>query len=163
MKMTVMSRKAAHEYSFQNIPKTIIISIASIDEEKNTFAKNPNIIDILYLFFDDVEKNEPNHITITDARLIIDFINKYKNSDVELVVHCGAGVSRSAGVCAAIMKIVNDNDFPIFDNPRFCPNMTCYRTVLETYFGAYDEEAAAINEQHNINVWLKAIDNDENE
>ena len=158
MKMMVMSRSDARRYSFKDIPKTIIISIASIDENRNKFADNDNIVDILYLFFDDVEKNEPNHITVDDANKIIAFINKYKDSDVELIVHCGAGVSRSAGVCAAIMKIVNDNDFPIFDNPRFCPNMTCYRTILETYFGAYDEEAAAANEQHNIDIWTKLFE-----
>lgn len=158
MKMMVMSRSDARRYSFKDIPKTIIISIASIDEDKNNFADNDNIVDILYLFFDDVEKNEPNHITVDDANKIIAFINKYKDSNVELIVHCGAGVSRSAGVCAAIMKIVNGNDFPIFDNPRFCPNMTCYRTILETYFGAYDEEAAAANEQHNIDIWTKLFE-----
>ena len=158
MKMMVMSRSDARRYSFKDIPKTIIISIASIDEDKNKFADNDNIIDILYLFFDDVEKNEPNHITVDDANKIIAFVNKYKDSDVELIVHCGAGVSRSAGVCAAIMKIVNGNDFSIFDNPRFCPNMTCYRTILETYFGAYDEEAAAANEQHNIDIWTKLFE-----
>ena len=34
-------------------------------------------------------------------------------------------------LAAALMKYFNGDDSPIFDNPQYCPNMRCYRMVLE--------------------------------
>ena len=115
----------------------------------------PNLIDVLSLRFNDVESNEPNHMMRADAEAIIAFVNKYINDVSQIIVHCGAGVSRSAGVAAALMLIINNDDSPIFDNPKFCPNRCCYRTTLNAFFGSYSEEAIEEKFKHNIEVWVK--------
>lgn len=161
MKFQVMNRFTASEYSKNtNIPKTIIISITDIGSFENTFAQNDQIIDILRLQFYDCDFGDLGHITDEDGKKIIEFVNKYLKNIEQIVVHCEGGVSRSAGVCAALMKIINGNDWEIFNNAKYCPNMTCYRTVLETYFGSYDETEANEKLTHNIKIWRKANDLD---
>ena len=157
MKLRVLSRadtikfaKAPHDY------KTIIISISNSYEYNKKLIKNSasNIQDILYLYFDDVDtRHKENYwwdsnndsvfkdefgnvytpIQKKDAKAIVDFVEKYKDSVDEIVVHCFAGVSRSAGVCAAIMKALTGKDNEIFGNDFFVPNMMCYSMVMEEF------------------------------
>lgn len=156
MKFEVLSRQNAKKMSYkQDIEDCIIISITDIDKEINKFASNPHIKNICRVQFDDVEINEPRHITRNDAEKILEFVNHYVDKIDKIVVHCEAGVSRSAGVCAALMQIINGNDSEIFNNPKFCPNMTCYRTVLTAFFGSYDQEAADEKIKRNIEIWRK--------
>ena len=39
-------------------------------------------------------------------------------------------ISRSSGVGAAILKHYTGDDSSVFENPRFHPNMWCYRKTL---------------------------------
>jgi predicted protein tyrosine phosphatase len=55
--------------------------------------------------------------------------NNVKKIDI-LVVHCEAGVSRSAGVAAAISKFFMNSDDYYFKT--FLPNMLCYRKVFNS-------------------------------
>lgn len=159
MKFQVMSRQKARKHSFrEDIKKCVIVSINDKADVRNNFHNNSNIKAICSLFFDDVEGDEPNCMTRDDADKIIGFVNQYINdtNDIEeIIVHCGAGVSRSAGVCAALMLILTGDDSDIFNNPKFCPNMHCYRLVLESYFGYYDKEAADEKLRRNIVLWRK--------
>ena len=140
MVFKVLSRSGAIAYSYkQNIPKTEIISISDAYDSYPHFNDNQKFSRILYLKFDDVEKGEPNCITTEDAKKIVKFINTVNKDIEQIIVHCGAGVSRSAGVCAAIMKYLTGDDSEIFDNPKYCPNMTCYRTVLNGFYSLKEE------------------------
>ena len=151
----VLSRKAAKDISCEIKEPTIIISISDVDQEANNFHNNPYIKDILRLWFDDVEVGKSNCMDRHDATRIIKFINKNINIADNIIVHCGAGVSRSAGIAAALMLILNDDDSPIFNNGRYCPNMTCYRLVLNAYYGSYDEEVIQEKVARNIVEWRK--------
>lgn len=157
MIIRVMSRQQAREFSSTDFQeKTIIISINEVFGPLAAFDRhNPNLVDVLSLRFSDVESDEPDHMAEEDAKQVIQFINKYINSVDQIVVHCGAGISRSAGVAAALMLIINGDDSLIFDNPKFCPNRCCYRTVLNTFFGSYSEEAIEEKFRHNIEIWRK--------
>ena len=156
MKYKVMNREAASRYSSQIDIPTIIISITDPNSLDNTFANNTNIIDVLRLKFFDVDFDEPGHIEKEDAEKIIEFINKYINKIDQIIVHCEGGVSRSSGVCAAIMKIIDGNDWAIFNNSKYVPNRACYHTILTSYFGGYDEKEVDEKIAHNIKLWRKA-------
>lgn len=157
MQFQVMSRENAKAYSFRdNINKCVIVSINGTDEELNRFNENPAIKAICPLVFNDVEGDEANCMTRADADKIIAFVNEHVHDVDEIIVHCGAGKSRSAGTCAALMMILNGDDSAIFDNPYFTPNMHCYRLVMEAYFGYYDKEAAEEKLRRNIILWRKA-------
>lgn len=157
MNFEVMSREKARHTSFnQNIEDCVIISITDTLSPDNEFADNRHIKGILRLKFDDCDFGEKNCIQKTDGVKIIDFVNNNINNIQKIIVHCEAGVSRSAGVCAALMFIINGSDNPIFDSYQYCPNMSCYRTVLETYYGSYDQEIADEKISRNIKIWKKA-------
>ena len=152
-----MSREKARLYSYEkDIDRCIIVSINGTDEELNRFAENSAIKAVCPLVFNDVEGDEQNCMTRADADKIIAFVNDHVDDVDEIIVHCGAGKSRSAGTCAALMMILNGDDSAIFDNPYFTPNMHCYRLVMEAYFGYYDKEAADEKLRRNIILWRKA-------
>lgn len=71
-------------------------------------------------------------MTDKDAKLITEFADKYK--DILLIVHCDEGVSRSAGIAAAILRHYTGDDAQIFDNVfSYNPNMWCYFKVLKAF------------------------------
>ena len=159
----ILNRKEAKKFSYESHDfKTAIISITDTDKADVIFEKNEinGIRAVLRLKFDDVERDYKNEHCITkeDAENIVKFVNKNKNKVDEFIVHCEAGVSRSAGVGAAIMKALNGDDWDVFKNPLKCPNMKCYRTVLNAFAdaGYFDEdpmEEIKFKEETNIAKW----------
>lgn len=131
MKITVMSRDKAVKYSWlPHNEKTYVISIMTpwAAYGSDIFPSPYNgIKSVIRLFFDDVESGT-NCMDETHAKAIKKFVELHK--DGNFIVQCDAGVSRSAGVAAALMKFYNGDDTPIFDNKKYCPNMLCYRTML---------------------------------
>ena len=154
-----MNREMAKKYSFRtDIPKTIIISISDTHQAANIFYPNDNIVDVLHLNFDDVDTDSTNAMQPSAAETVISFVNRYINDIDQIVVHCGAGISRSAGIAAALMLIINGNDKAIFENGRYCPNMLCYKLMLNAYFGTYDSSAIDEKLTTNIEAWRKLND-----
>lgn len=69
--------------------------------------------------------------TDQQAEQILNFVEKYGKEVDLLVVHCEAGISRSAGVAGALSLIYNGSDQYYFDN--YLPNMLVYRKILNIY------------------------------
>jgi protein-tyrosine phosphatase len=69
----------------------------------------------------------------SDAAKIKDYVLRYKDRVECIIVHCEVGVSRSAGVMAAIQKYLTGDDSAIFNNGAFSPNMYCYRMMLDAF------------------------------
>jgi predicted protein tyrosine phosphatase len=134
MEIKVLSRKTALQ--FQNTSeaeRAAIISITSSEDEYPSFTNDS--LSVLLLCFDDVNKGQPNCITDNHAHKIVQFVNTVQKQGCQkLVVHCDAGISRSAGVAAAIMKFITGSDMDIFGVPVYRPNMICYRTVLNAFY-----------------------------
>lgn len=133
MNIAVMNRRDAVRYSFHpQQEKTAVISIGTPNEQYHTGVYTSpynGISSVLRLWFDDVESGR-DCIQKEDAEKIKRFVEAHKEDSI--IVHCDAGVSRSSGIAAALMKYYNGDDAPIFDSPRYCPNMLCYRTMLNT-------------------------------
>ena len=158
MKIQVMSRPQCIKYTYSQEPKKpyFIISITNEFDERPRFKADPNCKGICYLNFDDVEKGEKNCISTFDVEYLMYFLLKAfkKSPEVEnIIVHCEAGQSRSAGMAAALMKFYNGDDWDIFNNPRYTPNMTVYRMVLEHFMKDFDEKEAKTKEERNIALW----------
>ena len=157
MDIVIMNRSDARSESFRkNRPDTAIISITDHRLEYNAFSKLPWIKAVLKLKFDDVTADSAfgQCITDKDAEAIRAFVERTKDQVKRIIVHCEAGVSRSAGVAAALMKVLNGDDMAIFQNKLFCPNMTCYRKVLTAFFGKVDEEDLRAKEALNRKLWF---------
>lgn len=133
MDIIVKNKKAIEEYAMQEHNKTsIVISITSKNSSKAAIKSDNNnkIKDIQFVRFNDTDSKDG--IEDTDAYKIKQFIlNHINDKDLDLIiVQCEAGQSRSAGVAAAIMKYLWNDDTKIFNNKLYKPNMLCYRKVL---------------------------------
>jgi predicted protein tyrosine phosphatase len=156
MQIEVMSRSRAKKESFRtDIPSTIIVSITDIEKDSVKFNNNRSIKAICRVKFDDVDSGN-NAITEQQAKQITEFIKKNQHKAERIIVHCEAGICRSSGVAAAIMKWIDGDDMPIFKDGRFTPNMKCYRMVLNAFFIEENEEEIQNKEQTNITAW-KAV------
>lgn len=133
MKYQVLSRSKAKKLSYKRLSEpTVIISITDIESEPVSFARNPQIKSILRLSFDDVGYGESGAMEEKDAERIAEFCLRWL-PDVSFVVHCEMGVSRSAGVCAAILKHFEGKEEEIFSNAEYSPNMHCYGLVVAAF------------------------------
>lgn len=158
MLIKIMNRTQAKDYAYKkDIPITAVISISDIDSPSIIFCKNNNIKGICKIHFNDVEKGTSGCITKESAKYLADFINTYKDKVEQFVVHCNMGISRSAGIGAAIMKYLNGDDTPVFENPRYVPNMTCYSMLLREFMPIDDTEVF-IKELMNIDTYNKVVD-----
>jgi predicted protein tyrosine phosphatase len=133
-KIMIMSRKEAENIDLDRI-SCAIISI------NNNNSKTPNIRrqqikGLITLFFDDVERDENKYFSISkdQAVQIVNFVNKFWNNVELMIIHCEAGISRSSGVAAAILKYKTRDDNFIFGNKSYVPNMKCYRMVLDEFY-----------------------------
>lgn len=112
---------------------TLIISISSYEASIPLYLAefHINLVHTEFFNFNDeiLELLIFHSITDEDARRIAKTVKKYQDKVKQIYVHCDAGISRSAGVAAAISKYLNNDDFKWFVSP-YCPNMTCYTKVL---------------------------------
>ena len=133
-KITVMSEYEAKYFAKQAKEKTALVSIVEKSREPIQFNENENIVDIFRLYLNDIcndifDKDDSNKMILKapeqeDFNGLKDFIDKYK--DFNIVVHCAAGVSRSAGVAMAIGEYLGI-DTDISTSKNYAPNMLCYR------------------------------------
>lgn len=140
-----MSRASAVRYCHrQHERPSIIISIGTPLMEYTSapfVSKENNVQAIKQLLFADADKpgkdvygtdvTEKDLMTDKDGKKIFDFVTSHPDCDV--IVHCDAGYSRSAGVGAAIMYALNSDDSAIFDSGLYHPNMWCYRKTLNAF------------------------------
>lgn len=137
MRVQIMSRKQFEEYGWTpHKQSSIVISISSCGELSPFIVNNNSnkILARLNLFFNDTDDRNPvfGAMTSKEALEIIIFLDTYYNDSIDkVIVHCGAGQSRSAGIAAALLKYYTGDDSQIFDNPRYTPNMLCYRLLLQ--------------------------------
>ena len=115
----------------------MIISIKSTwDRELPYLSMNRknNVKFILSLSFDDLDiEDDPRFaMTLEDGKKVADFVNQHYDEVDTIIVHCDGGISRSAGVAAAIMRVKEGDDWPLFDSRTNHPNMKCY---LRTFKG----------------------------
>ena len=100
----VASRSAAESYTPS--PEAVAISVRS--PRSHAAALPDGFGNVLRLSFDDVEEPRPNCEVLSDgdAERIARFLVFNRNAK-KLLIHCEAGVSRSAGIKLGIMDALN--------------------------------------------------------
>jgi len=126
-----------------------IISITDPNSDHPVFQQSPFTKGILKLKFYDIDFGDGNTTPTraellkeygdglfnkTQAREILNFVEKIKDQVKVIICHCDAGISRSAGVAAAILKVLTGSDKEIFDNKRYVPNRYVYNKILTIHF-----------------------------
>ncbi len=139
MKFLVEPRKTAETVNGIEEPH-IIISIFTPGDEPPKVCQNDYTKQVVQFAFDDLDET-PGPATYAalgcpvlfddeEAKEIVDRVRFWHQKGVNYIVcHCDAGISRSAGVAAALSKHYNGTDLRFFSDP-YCPNMLVYRKVL---------------------------------
>lgn len=96
MKVKVMSRKEATEFPF--VEGDYLIAIRSVGEDRERYAQAANVV--LFDFDDDNNSMKAGH-----AEGILFVAKEAVEDGKRLFVHCGAGISRSAGVAEALHRL----------------------------------------------------------
>lgn len=128
-------------------------SIAMIRISSDPFRQHPHhnvFAGIVHFDFSDIseetyfrylEQLQPGQepkvhmITAKDADTIVEFATKHKDVTT-FVVHCDAGVSRSAGVMMALCDTVfdrPDEGAHIATSHKYIPNITVYSYIIKAY------------------------------
>ena len=106
------------------------VVVYSRDKDMPYIEDTPYIRDLLLEQFDDVD--DPDHgMSAEQAENIAAFVQKQENDDVDIIVSCQYGQSRSAGIAAAIAAYLGQDEMKIFSNSNKMPNMRCYALVCQ--------------------------------
>ena len=88
------------------VKKTYLIQISDIGCKQPKVLYENLFSDKLRLNFDDIEDElDFNSITDYQADKIAEFLNKAKQNNANIVVHCHAGICRSGAVVEAAMSV----------------------------------------------------------
>lgn len=139
MKIIVRNRPDAEDLARTWNPagRMAVISIRSTDEAPADIHESASVGPTLRLAFDDEDPNGGYRVpsdtcpmTHSQAETVANLVRALSPDIDTLLVHCEGGVSRSAGVAAAISKWATGDDRRFFHAP-YCPNMWCYRLTLD--------------------------------
>ena len=133
MDIKVMSKSEAVKQSYTDLAgEKVIISIADLFAERAHFNRdNKSIKAVLYLSFEDVSEAGEGAMTAEDAAKIRDFVQRWQDKVSTVWVQCEMGVSRSAGIAAALMEYFGEDMTALFESETYCPNMLCYELTGE--------------------------------
>ncbi len=127
----IMSERAAIAFSHdRDILPTAIISIRDEGEPLVSFTPNPNILAVLHLNFYDSTEERYGSMTSEQADSVVEFVSDLPEAVEQIVIHCTEGISRSAAVCASLMRYFEGDDSLIWNDKRYHPNTRCYRLML---------------------------------
>jgi len=135
MKIKVFNEQLIQKYYIEE--SHIVISIQDPSYEFVILPSQDSRIDCLQLKFYDMDEDTGifpyskfifNEKQANDIKI---FVEKYKNIVDLILVNCVAGISRSAGVSAALSKVYNKDDSFYFKH--YLPNRLVYRKILEVY------------------------------
>lgn len=148
----IMSRNMCiHKLKQKLEKKCIIISINDFNYKREDLPQNKDVIDILRLEFDDIDrviiqdgviKNKPisNIDTIKIKNFFFKYINLLRNEQIDLWVHCTMGVSRSAAVAFILAKYLYGDDLYLFETGDYVPLKYIYIKMSETFGMKFSEE-----------------------
>lgn len=136
LRIKVMNRENAEKFSheFHDEPFYMISIHSRASEPPDIDESNPMLKDLLRLTFSDVDVPDTwRSIQPFDGDKIFYFASDIPDGSL-VVVHCRAGMSRSAGVAAALATIFNGSDDEFWVYPPYYPNTLVYMTVMESWY-----------------------------
>lgn len=144
MKIKVASRAEIISKASSGFEDTTMIISISCTKDKEPYAlkramtdEKSNVAHVEFFHFDDIDKEYHsiglNSISEEDAKRIVKTVKEWADKVDTIYVHCDAGVSRSAGVAAAISKALTGDDEYFYTCGLYVPNPLCYRKVLNAF------------------------------
>lgn len=145
----IMSQRRAVRASQDFTTRTAIVSITAPGQSLPEFAGNPKIIGIFRMQFWDIDSPIPGRPDFEPPKQgdfdgLKEFVDRMVQKRVQLfVVHCAAGISRSAATGAAISDYLHLHA-DILHNPNYAPNRLVYR-LARNEFGIPLADAAGMS------------------
>lgn len=138
----IMGKEECTAYSLKNLKSNCIIISINDSGYDTVIHENFKIIDVLSLEFDDINIpiNNMKLMTIDDGYKIKSFVDKYKSSVNKIVVHCTAGISRSAAVGCCLARYLNGDDTYLFKTGKYMPNKFVYKCLCNALSIEYNDE-----------------------
>lgn len=130
MELLILSEMQAIDYATKLTVPTSIVSITCPLDDKVVFKHNGKLKNVFHMQFNDivVKNGDFDCPQQEDFAGLKNFIDKL---DCELlIVHCFAGVSRSAATAAAIAQYLGIEK-EIFDNEDYDPNPLVYKLACK--------------------------------
>ncbi len=145
----VLNRDKAKTYQCDK--KHIYISVKCPYDSEGwaKLPKNKNRVQTLLLAFDDWDDYQRNKILTEHkdnpkvakmvffskdhARSIVSLVKEYKDKVDVIICQCDAGISRSAGIAAALSKCIRGRDEEYFE--KYLPNRRVYRMIFNEWYG----------------------------
>jgi predicted protein tyrosine phosphatase len=145
MKIRIFNKFDIEKY--EEVMPHLVISIKEpnspgCDVPRANLPENQYRMAELYLDFCDMDcrKNSPERLTEVgyklfckdDARAILGIVKLMERDISVVLINCSGGISRSAGVGAALSLLTGEGDARFFD-PKgpYNPNRFVYRTILD--------------------------------
>ena len=134
MKVTILSKpelyKLIETHSLSS--NSAVISFA---DEGCEFLDFPPNIDVLKIEFDDIR---PAYLTkerigelLPEATLIASFVDRKIKEGKDIICQCDYGISRSAGLAAAILQRYAHKGIEVFSDYRYTPNQIVFNKVYK--------------------------------
>lgn len=138
----IVSKQEFLELNDKNLIKKdgcVLIAIHNPDEEEHSPEVVEGFDDVLQIKFWDLEQTmgDKDPISAAKGAMLYKFILKHE--DKKFLIHCNAGISRSAGVGLAVECIINyqdsKRDFALSRSSvkchgRYSPNYKVYNEIL---------------------------------
>lgn len=149
MKIMVRSKREAQEISFVEPHAMISINeVIGSGYADATLKTNDNTLGVLILRFDDtvsleswkecgwpeVENREPVLFNEDMAQQVIDFYNQHKGKAETILVHCHAGISRSAAIGSCLMQFEGQDPTKLMVPPKH-PNVLVRSLIMRHAWG----------------------------
>ena len=133
MTISVYSKSRMYDLIEKGIPNnTAIISFSDTEEDYIDF---PEGTDVLKLAFYDVRPHtvSKDHYDkiLPQAKDIAEYVYKKMKENKDIICQCDYGVSRSAGLAAAIMEAYAGKGIDVFADYRYTPNQFVYNKVVK--------------------------------
>lgn len=111
---------------------TAIISFSDTEEDYIDFPEGTDVLKVA--FYDvrphTVSKDHYDKI-LPQAKDIAEYVYKKMKENKDIICQCDYGVSRSAGLAAAIMEAYAGKGIDVFADYRYTPNQFVYNKVLK--------------------------------
>lgn len=141
MRLLILSRREAENFSI--IKENCFVTHAWISIAE-PFCLAPNPVQnelcrgILRIFCHDIDHPVSNSILFSEkqAQEVKTFVDSIRDEISLLCIHCEAGISRSAGLGAAISLWLNGHDSGIGTDPHFFPNKHIQTLALRVFQGS---------------------------
>ena len=132
MKVSILSKSELFKL-IENNKLTSKSAVVSFADEEDEFLDFPKDIDVLKVVFYDIRPSstvkEHYDSILPEAKSIANFVSQAINKGKDIICQCDYGISRSAGLAAAILERYAHKGLEVFADYKYTPNLFVYNKV----------------------------------